>query len=294
MDDVDNSKSGINRNPSLVNVATVWLILAVVILIIIGSFFGYSYFTETMELKNKELTLWFIFMLFAAVISCIFGAVTSLSAEKSAKNRERNMVDEITRIFTKKADEIKNDVNVALEQSDLVGGDQDLILNILMNWCSWIGEKIKKIRISAYNSDSFLKFFVSYFKNGQSVECENLMILMHNQDERETRKIADGWDSLIKNKTIPLEIRRAKTDRRFFFSMTIEFEIHHSIGLIGFYKPQDPDNKNEIIPNPFDKRYGVFSKRNSILEVLDNYFDYYFNDKNSKPLIIEDPKKTSL
>jgi len=279
-DDNSVEKKG-NREKTPASVTTVWLFLIIAILVLIGSFFGYSYFTEISVLKNKELMLWFLFMLFAAGITCTLGAITSHFSQKSEENRERIMVQEI-----------KNEIKIALEQSDVVSGDQDLILNILMDHCSAIGEKIKKIRISAYNSDTFFKFFVTYFKNKQSLECEKLMILMHNQDEKETGKIADGWISLIKGKIDSHEIRRAKTDRRSFFGMTIEFESYHSIGLIGFYKPQDADNRNEVIPNSFEKRYGVFSKRSSILDVLDEYFNYYFNDNHSK-LLKEEPKKTS-
>ena len=71
MSDFDNSENGINKKPSTVSVTTVWFILAIFILVLISSFFGYSFFKETMELRNKELTLWFVFMLFAAAIGSI-------------------------------------------------------------------------------------------------------------------------------------------------------------------------------------------------------------------------------
>ena len=281
MDDVDNSKSGINRNPSLVNVATVWLILAVVILIIIGSFFGYSYFTETMELKNKELTLWFIFMLFAATISCIFGAITSHISQKSEEKREKSMMQKITSVFVEKADEIKDEVNVAMKRSDLVSGERKNILRLLMNHSSLIGE-ISRIMILAYDSGAFSKFFTDHFKDAlfksKEFKCNTLEILIHDQKIGPDHEIIKKWLNFYNTKTIEtLRIRRAADKRRSFFGMVIEFDMYHPIGLIGFYKPQDENNENTVtvLNNP----YGVFSEEGaSVLSVLDEYFRHYWDN----------------
>jgi len=276
MSDFNNSKSGKNGKPFLISDTTVWFIFAIVVLLVIGSFFGYNFFTETLELKHKDLALWFIFMLFAAAISCFFNAITSLVSEKSRESRERNMVQEITDIFTKKTGEIKSDVNVALKQSDLVSGDLEDILRLLMSHSLLNGE-ITKIRILARDSGSFSEFFTGYFKD-TPLECTELEVLIYNPSINKNNPIIDEWAQLFEAKNIKtLRIRRTdEIKRRSFFGMVVEFERFHSIGLIGFYRPRGRDGSNEVkvINNP----YGVFSEENSILDVLHAYFNCYFED----------------
>jgi len=264
-----------------INVTTAWLILSIVVLIVICSFFGYHFFNETSELKNEELALWFLFMLFATAISCIFGAITSHFSQKSEENRERSMVQEIKNIFDEKICEIRSNINIALEKSDLVFGDQETILRMLMDLSTDI-DKIEKIMILAHTSDSFSGFFMDYFKK-KEFECKELNILIHDQAVNGSSGVIKDWNSFFKKNDIKHEVRKAKIKRRSFFGMIIEFErgSHHRIGMIGFYKPQD----EEVLPY---KRYGVFNEDSSILDVLNEYFDYYFNDNYSTVILKND------
>jgi len=272
----DFNNSGMNGKPSTISVTTAWLILAIVILVIIGSFFGYSFFTETLVLNNKEITLWFLFMLFAAAISCFFGAITSHFSQKSDKNKETNMVQEIKSFLTEKTDEITSTVNVALKRSDLVSGDREDIFKLLMSQ-SLLNGDIKEIRILAHDSSAFSGFFKDHFRN-KSFECKKLHILIHDQHIGPDHEIIKKWDSFIRTKTIgDLRIRRAEKRRRSFFGMVIEFERQHPIGMIGFYEPQDEDSGNNI--NMLNNPYGVFSEEGaSILNVLDKYFSHYWDN----------------
>jgi hypothetical protein len=238
-------------------------------------------------------------MLLASAISCIFNAIASNSSKKSEEIKEKNMNEKITGIFNEKTDKIKNffaveagriknEIKIALDQSDLINGNQKNILNILMARSLEIG-KIERIRVLAHNSDSFSDFFTAYCEKNE-FKCKELNILVHNQEINENSKVVTDWLSLYRNKEIEtIIIRKAKIYRRSFFGMIIEFENNHPlIGLIGFYKP-DPD---QVIP--FDKRYGVFSEENSILDVLDENFNYYYyfdNRNNSTPLCHETKNK---
>ena len=105
-------------------------------------------------------------------------------------------------------------------------------------------------------------------------KTKDLEILIHNPDIDKNHDIIKEWINLKKTKmTENLHIRRAnEIKRRSFFGMIIEFEKdHHPIGMIGFYKPQDENNSNKLIP--FDIRYGVLSK-STVLDVLDEYFEH--------------------
>jgi len=266
-------------NPSI-GVTNVWLILTVVILVIIILFLGYSFFTESLVLKSKELALWFLFMLFAAAISCIFGAITSHSSQRSEENREISMVQEIKSFLNEKTDEINNNVNIALKRGDLFSGDQEDILDKLMNCCLDIGEKIDRIRILAQDSGTFSEFFTEHFKD-RPFECRRLEILIQCSDINENNPIINEWMRLFnakKNDIKTMQIRRTSEIKlRSLFGMVIEFEQeHHSIGMIGFYEPQKENGNNKLIP--FSKRYGVLSGKNSFLEVIDEYFIRYFDN----------------
>jgi len=282
----DFDSNDMNKKTTTISVTAIWLILAIFILVIIGSFFGYSFFKENLELKNKELALWFLFMLFAAIISCIFGAITSHASQKSEEKRERSMVQEIKSFFNEKTEEITSNLNVALQKSDLVFGDQETILHMLMDLSTDV-DKIEKIRILAHTSDSFSSFFMDYNKR-KKIKCKELNILIHDQAVNGNSKVIKDWNSFCKKNDIKHEIRKAKIRRRSFFGMIIEFEreSYHRIGMIGFYKPQD----DELLPY---KRYGVFNKDSSILDVLNEYFDYYFDDNYSTLMLKndDDPNK---
>jgi len=282
------TKNGMNGKPSTINVSTVWLILAIVILFAIVFILGYSFFTGTTVLKEKELTIWS--MLIAAAISCVFGAITSHLSQKSEEYRERNIVQKITGTFIEKANEITG--AVMLKQADFVSGDQDDILARLMNRCLETRGRIDRIRILAQDSGTFSKFFTTYFA-GTPFVCHDLEILIHSPDKNMIKQINDEWMRLFyaKNNDIEnLRIRRLNELRqRAFFGMIIKFEQgHHPIGMIGFYKLQDENGGNRL--NPFNKRYGVLSEENSILDVLDTYFNRYFNN-NSVIVLKEEQKK---
>jgi len=94
------------------------------------------------------------------------------------------------------------------------------------------------------------------------------------------KSIIDEWLCLLYTKSNDiknLRIRRKnELKQRAFFGIIIKFQQgHHSIGMIGFYEPQEENDGNSLIP--FNKRYGVLSEENSILEVIDEYFDHYFD-----------------
>jgi hypothetical protein len=217
-------------------------------------------------------------MLLSSVITCVFFSFSSYISQKNEENRENEMMQEIKKSFTEEVKEINSGIKIALEQSNLVRGDQEDILHKLLYESLEIGE-ISRIRILAHNSDSFSEFFTNYFRR-KGFECKELNILVHNHEIDKTSDVVNEWYSLFENKEIEtIRIRKARIDRRSFFGMIIDFEKHYSIGLIGFYKPQSADIR-EII-QPFDKRYGIFSEGDSILEVLDEYFTHYFNNDNS-------------
>lgn len=289
------NRVNIEEKSSPVKVTTGWLISAIVTLAIAVAILIYDKITEH---EAKDLLLWFLFMLLASAISCIFGAITSHLSQKSEENREKNMAQEICDFFTAKTDEvtgivtdktieIKSEIKIALEQNKLFSGDQDNILRILMERSLGIG-KIERIRILAHNSDSFSNFFTNHFKKKEKkLECKELYILVHNQNINLDSEVVNDWHSFFKNKEIEsIQIKKARIDRRSFFGIIIDFEKeHHYIGLMGFYKPQDIDTRDDV--HPFEKRYGVFTEGNSILDVLDEYFDHYFK---TSYLLLEDNK----
>ena len=262
----------IDKKNTPVSVTTVWLILTVIILTtlvvisLLGFFKGES---------NKEISTWFIFGLIGAAISNLSSALVSHLAHRSEEIREENMVGKISNIFLEKTGEITKEVAAAVKQNNLVSGNRDEILRLLVNQ-SLVSCEIKRIRILAHESSTFAKFFTTYFLD-KRFECTQLDILVHNpaiQDEND-KKIA-GWIELYTNtntntKIGTLRIRNPNGEnRRSFYGMVIEFTHHHPIGLIGFYRPL-PNNK--VIP--FSNSYGVFNE-NSILDVLDEYFEYYW------------------
>jgi len=248
-----------------------------------------------LEWKSKEVFNWVLFTLLAAVLSCVFSAITSYLSQRSEESKEKNLVNVFNDLFTMntgeikdkidtKTDDITSSIKTALKKSDLVCGNQETILRMLMDWSLGIG-KIEEIRILAHNSDSFSGFLIDYFKdNDAEFECTELNILIHNQDVNKSSDVIRDWCSFCKKNNTKFEIRKAREKRRSFFGMIIKFEreIHHRIGLIGFYKPQD----GEVLPS---KRYGVFSEGSSILDILDEYFDHYFN--NASVLIVQTPQK---
>jgi len=288
MSEADNMEKSINRKPRQVSVTIFSIIFAFVALLVLVVILGWNFFSGTTELKNNEIVTYVIFALIGAAISNISTALTSYLSQKVEENRERNMVDEIKSFFTEKSDGIKNEVNVALKRSDLVSGDREDILRLLINHSLLIGE-ITRISILAYNSTAFSDFFIEHFRNTllrkKEFKCELLEILIHDQTKGPNDDIIKKWHNFYKSKQIKtLKIRRAAERRRSFFGMVIEFDMHHPIGLIGFYKPQNEDNNNEVkeITNP----YGVFSEEgSSVLKVLTGYFSYYWG--NAFPLIDE-------
>jgi len=229
-------------------------------------------------------------MLFTAAISCVFGAITSHFSQKSEEDRERNMVEEIKSFLTEKTDEIMS--AVTLRQTDFVSGEQKDILDKLMNRCLETGEKIERIRILAQDSGSFSKFFTTHFEN-TPFECNELEILIFSPNKNIVKTIIGEWMVLFNAKNNDIEnlrIRRMnELKQNAFFGMVIEFQQgHHSIGMIGFYKLQDENDGNRLIP--FNIRYGVLSKENSILDVLDTYFNRYFDSGNVTKLKEEQKK----
>lgn len=272
------------------------IISAFVALLALVVILGWSFFTGTTEQKKNDIVTYVIFALIGAAISNISTAFTSYLSQKSEENRERSMVDEIKSFFIEKTNGIKDEVNIALMRSDLVSGDQKVILNILMNRCLEINKKIKRIRILAYNSITFSDFFTEHFDNGflnsilsrnKEYKLKKLEILVHNPDIDKNHPIVRKWVNLRKNRVIEnLWIRRATEKRRSFFGMVIEFEQgYHPIGLIGFYQPQGEDGGNtvSVLNNP----YGVFSEEgSSILSVITEYFNRYWD--NADPLRDED------
>lgn len=276
MSDYDNS--GIKRKPSPISVTTAWLILAIVVLVTIVLILGYSFLTGTMFLKDKELTIWS--MLIAAAISCVFGAITSYLSQKSEENKETNIVQEIKNFLTKKTDEITS--VVTLRHTDFVSGEQKDILDKLMNRCSETGEKgekIERIRILAQESSSFSEFFTTHFKDTPFI-CHDLEILIHNPDININNPIIGEWMRLFnakKNKIRTMCIKKTHEIKRMvFFGIIIKFQQgHHSIGMMGFYEPQEDNGGSRL--NPFNKRYGILSEENSILNVFDEYFNRYFD-----------------
>jgi len=285
---------GMNRKLSQINDTTAGLIIIIVVLLLaVVCIFGYNLLTETLKLENKDILLWLIFMLIAAAISILSDTIISIVSKKSKENNERSIVQEITDVFIKKSDEIKDEINVALKRSDLVSGNREDILRLLMNHSLLIGE-ISKIRILAHDSTAFQKFFTEYFKNvlfkNKKFKCKELEILIHDQNIGTDHDIIKKWYNFYNNKTIEiLRIQRVAERRRSFFGMVIEFDMHYPIGLIGFYKPQDENSGNNVsvLNNP----YGVFSEEgSSILCVLDAYINRYI-DSDNITILREEQKK---
>jgi len=287
----DFGSNSMNRKPHSAGVTDGWLICIIIVLVLIVGWL----LSVNLDWKSKEIFNWVLFTLLAAVLSCAFSAITSYLSQKTEESKEKNLVEEIKAFFVmntgeikdfvdEKTDDITHSINTALEKSDLVCGKHETILRMLTDWSLEIG-KIEEIRILAHNSDSFSEFFIDYFKdNDAEFKCPELSILIHNQDVNKNSGVIKDWCFFCKKNNIKLEIKKAKIERRSFFGMIIKFErdTHHRIGLIGFYKPQD----DEVSPS---KRYGVFSEDNSILEVLDEYFDHYF--KNASVSIAQIPPK---
>jgi len=259
------------------NETTTWLFFVIIILFALVIILGRSYFISSTGVIDKEYKIWFLFMLFAAVISCFMNAIISLVSHKLEKKRDTDIMQEITR-----------EVSVALKQSNLVSGAREDILRLLMNQSSLTGE-IKRIRIFAHQSKSFSKFFSTYPKdNDRSLEDIELNILVHSPKVDKDHDVIKEWnDIFIKNKIGTLRIRNPeKEDRRSFYGMVIEFKGHLRIGLIGFYQPKSKDN-GELIP--LNSPYGIFSE-SSILDVLDEYFEHYWGISES---LVDDKYKNS-
>jgi len=275
MSDSNNRMSGMNVRQSLSGgIIAGFIIIIVVLLLSFVCILGYNFFTETIGLKNKELLIWLIFMLIAAAISCFSDMIISLASKKSQERKERSMMQEITDVFIEKADEIKNAVR--LQKTEFVSGEQNNILDKLMMRCLETGEKIERIRILAQDSQTFFEFFTNHFVNAP-FECNTIEILLHSPDVNKNHPINNKWMSLYDTKDIKT-VRIKKTNefkQKSFFGIIIKFQKdYHSIGMIGFYEPQEKGRKRLV---PFQKRYGVFSEENTILEVIDKYFERYFN-----------------
>jgi len=282
MSDFDNNNMNERSFPNSDIIAGLIITIATLLLAIV-CILGYSFLTKTIGLETKELFLWLIFMLIATAISCLSDAIISLVSKKTEKNKEKTMVQKITSVFIKKADEIKDEINVAMKRSDMVSGNREDILRLLMNHSMIIGD-ITKIKILAYDSTAFYKFFVEHFKDtfmkNKEFKCKELEILIHDQSIGPDDDIVKKWYNFYINKKIEiLRIRRAPEKRRSFFGMVIEFDMQHPIGLIGFYKPQDENNGNNVsvLNNP----YGVFSEEGAnILDVINAYINRYFDSDN--------------
>jgi len=282
----DNSvekKSDIEKTP--VSVTNVWLILTVITLtgLVVISLLGF--FNGG---PNKEISTWFIFALIGAAVSNISSALISYFTQKTEETKETNMVGQISDIFTDKTREITKVVSVVLKQNNLVSGNREDILRLLMNQSSINGE-IKRIRILAHESVTFAKLFKSYSEDKNNrFECMQLDILVHNptiQDEKDPK--ISGWVDLYVNKKINnLQIRNPENvDRRSFYGIVIEFTHHNPIGMIGFYRPPYTQGNTLI---PFNNSYGVFSQ-SSILDVLDEYFEYYWGKARKITEKFEEP-----
>jgi len=249
---------------------TTWLIFVIIILSALVVILGRSYFTDSDAAMDKEYKIWFIFMLFAAVISCLLNAIISFVSHKLEKERDADIMQEITK-----------EVSVALKQSNLVSGGRDDILRLLMNQSSLTGE-IKRIRIFAHQSRGFSNFFSTYYikVSDNSLAGVELDVLIHSpQVKDKEHDVIKEWDNIFKNTKIEtMRIRNPKqADRRSFYGMVIEFKGHLRIGLIGFYQPQNKDDGDAI---PLNTPYGVFSE-SSILDVLDEYFEHYWSSAES-------------
>lgn len=280
MSDFDNNRRGMNRKP-LINITVISIVFAFFGLLVLVVILGWNFFSGSPELKKNDIITYVIFSLIGFVVSSLSSALTSFLSQKTEENRESNMVAKIIDVFDKKVGEIKSDVNVALKKSDLVNGDREDILRLLMTQSLLNGE-ITRIKILAHDSSTFSKFFMEYFKDAflksKEFNCKELDILIHDQRIGPDHDIIKKWHNFYKDKTIDtLRIRRAERRRRSFFGMVIEFDGHHPIGLIGFYEPQDEDGENKV--NVLNNPYGVFSEEGaSILNVLTKYFSYYWDN----------------
>jgi len=281
MNDFDNNRNSMRRKPLSVNVTNICLVITILVLIVVVIILGNNNLKDNMGLDYKEIVPWLVFMLLATAISCIVEAIISHFSQKAEENRQSIMIKEIKNFFIENTNEITGTINVALKRSDLVSGNRDNILKLLMDYSSLHGE-IKRIMILAHNSNLFLKYFKYHFKttifNNKKFNCVNLEILIHEQSIDKEHDIIKDWYNFYKNNEIQfLRIRRTNEKKqRSFFGMVIEFEGHHPIGLIGFYKPQDEDDKNR---EELNAPYGIFNEEGlSILSVLTEYFNYYWDN----------------
>jgi len=256
-----------------INVTVVSIIFAFVVLFLLVFILGWSFFTGTTEQKRYDITIYVILGLIGSAVSNIFSALTSHLSQKSKKARDTDMVQTISDFFTEKTSEINKEVSVAVKQNNLVSENREDVLRLLLDQSLLAGE-IKRIKIFAHESVTFAKFFKKYFED-KYFECKRLDILVHNpiiQDE--SHPLIADWILLYNNPNTKIEALRIRNpegvDRRSFYGIVIDFSNHHPIGLIGFYRPLPGDT---VIP--YNSSYGVFSQ-SSILEVLNEYFDYYW------------------
>jgi len=270
------NKGGNEKKSLPINVTVISIIFAFVVLFVLVVILGWSFFTDTMEQNKDETISYVIFALIGAAVSNLSSALTSHLSHKTEKKKEDDMVERISKIFADKTGEITKKVSVAVKQNNLVSGNRNDILRLSMNQSSLNGE-IKRIRIFAHESSTFAKYFKAHFEK-KSFDCIQLDILVHNPAiQNENHPLIADWITLYNNtntKIATLRIRNPESEkRRSFYGMVIEFTHHHSIGMIGFYRPPYKSDDSII---PFNTSYGVFSE-SSILDVLDEYFEYYWS-----------------
>jgi len=256
-----------------------WLICSVVVLCFLVAWL----LIKNLDWGSNEIYIWVLFTLISTALSCGISAFISYRSQKIEEVKENNIMKKIEELFDENKGETTSKIKIALERSDLACGNQETVLRMLMDWSLEI-DGITRIRILAHTSDSFSNILKKYFNEKDTenkFENTALKVLIHDQNTNETSKVVKDWLSICKEKGISLfEIRRTKnTVRRSFFGMVIEFNNHHSIGMIGFYEPQDQVKAY--------KHYGVFSEDGSILDILNKYIEYYFDDVHSIQLAMD-------
>ena len=199
------------------------------------------------------------------------------------KSNEKGLIE-----LTAKAEEILTNIN-NINKSNEKGLAEDTLKNILQKLFGHIETsnlQINRIKILAHTSKAMYDVFNAEAKG---LKCGDINILIHNTDDK--FNVGEEWGKFYNNpnnnEIRSITIRKTKkVERRSFYGMVIEFgDKHPKIGLIGFYQPKKEP------PEP-DKTYGIYEGySNSILEIIDDYFDKYYNDE-SESISIEEFKSS--
>jgi len=267
------------------SVTVCWLVLTIIVLVGAGIIAVINFGIGSTFLGDRTFAIWS--MLFAAAISCIFGAITSHLVHIEESKEADSMVQRIEGVVTEKTKQLEQ------ERTGLDTAAQQAIMKKLMNRCldESRGE-IKNIRILAHNSSSFSDFFTSDFKD-VSFKCSQFEILVYDYTVDVKHKIVKDWMAFNTEGIKNLWIRKVKNiHQKFlpsFFGMVVEFDGHYPMGMIGFYKPRinkpnkpNKNNKDNKSILPLGNCYGVLNEEHSILEVLNEYFRWYWNDKSDE------------